>query len=81
MLDVVIPQEIVLATHMTEVEILQEFAILLYQKEKLTLSLASKLARLNRWQFQQLLASRDIPIHYDEVDLESDLATLRKFMR
>ena len=73
-----IPEEILLSTRMTEQEILEELALLLFQKEKLTLGQASKLARMSQLQFQHLLASRHIPIHYDVDDFEADLNTLRK---
>ena len=56
---------------------MQEVAILLYSKEKLTLGQASRLAGLSQLQFQFLLASRKIPVHYDVADFEADLKTLR----
>jgi len=77
-MSVVISDDILHATHMTEAEFLQEIAILLYEKEKLSLGKASKLARMGRIQFQLLLASRRIPIKYDVEDFEADLKTLRK---
>lgn len=43
-MSLVIPDEILHATHMTDTELLQEIAILLFQKEKLTLGQASRLA-------------------------------------
>jgi predicted HTH domain antitoxin len=72
-----IPDEIAQATGMSDTELLQELAILLFQKEKLTLAQASRLAGLPRLRFQQLLASRQIPVHYDVADFEADLKTLR----
>jgi predicted HTH domain antitoxin len=66
---------------MTEEELLQEIAVLLYQKEKLSMGQASKLARMNQWQFQLLLGSRKIPVHYDVTEFESDLNTLREMGR
>ena len=78
---VIISDDILEATHMTEDELKQEFAILLYQKEKLTLAQASRLAGLDRLQFQHLLASRRIPINYDIEDFKKDLDTLRKIGR
>jgi predicted HTH domain antitoxin len=66
---------------MTEDELKQEIAILLYQKEKLTLAQASRLAGLDRLQFQHLLASRRIPINYDIEDFKKDLDTLRRIGR
>ncbi len=71
-----IPEEIVRSTRMSIPELSQEIAVLLFQKEKLTLGLASRLARMSQLQFQHLLASRQIPIHYDEQDFEDVLRTL-----
>jgi len=33
------------------------------------------------WEFRQLLASRRIPPHYDVVDLDEDVTTLREMGR
>ena len=80
-MSVVIPDEILHAIHMTADELMQEVAILLYQKEKLTLGQASQLAGMSQLQFQFLLASRRIPIHYDIAEFEADLTTLREMGR
>jgi predicted HTH domain antitoxin len=77
-MSIVISDDILYATHMTETEFLQEIAILLYEKGKLSLGKASKLARMGRIQFQLLLASRQIPINYDIEDFEADLKTLHQ---
>jgi predicted HTH domain antitoxin len=74
---VVIPDDILQATRMTEEELRQEMAVLLFQKEKLTLAQASRLAGMDRLQFQHLLASRRIPVHYGVEDFENDLMALR----
>jgi predicted HTH domain antitoxin len=42
------------------------------------LAQASKLAGMSRLEFQHLLASRGIPIHYDISEFEEDLTTLRE---
>ena len=73
-----IPDDIVHATGMTEAELKQEMAILLFQKEKLTLAQASRLAEVSQFQFQRDLASRKISVHYDIADFEADLETLGK---
>ena len=73
-----IPDEILQAARMSATELRQEIAILLFQKEKLTLGQASKLAEMSQLQFQHLLASRQIPVHYDVTEFEEDLQTLRK---
>jgi predicted HTH domain antitoxin len=80
-MSVVIPDDIVQATRMTEEELRQEIAVLLFQKEKLTLAQASRLAGMTRLQFQHLLASREIPVHYDVGEFEQDLATLQELGR
>ena len=75
-MSIVISDDILYATHMTETEFLQEVAILLYEKGKLSLGKARKLARMGRIQFQLLLASRQIPINYGIEDFEADMKTL-----
>ena len=64
-MDVIIPDEIVQATGMSETELRQEVAILFFQKDKLTLGQASRLAGMSQLKFQHLLSSRQIPVHYD----------------
>ncbi|MGE0082808.1 MAG: UPF0175 family protein [Desulfococcaceae bacterium] len=67
-----------LQNHMEEDELLQEIAVLLYQKDKMTLGQASRLARMSQIQFQRMIADRQIPVHYDTADFESDIKTLQK---
>ncbi len=73
-----IPAEIIEATHMSREELKQEIALMLFQKGKLTLGQASKLAGMGQFQFQHLCATREIPIHYDSEDFEADLKTLER---
>lgn len=80
-MSVMIPDEILRATRMSAGELMIEIAVLLFQKEKLTLGQASGLAKMNQLEFQHLLASREIPIHYDVSDFEADLETLRRLGR
>lgn len=75
-MSLVIPDDILQATRMSEDELRQEIAVLLFQKEKLTLGQASRLAGMSRLQFQHLLASRQIPLHYDLAEFEEDLKML-----
>ncbi len=77
-MSVVIPDEIVRATGMSATELMQELAILLFQKERLSIGAACRLAGMSRFQFQHLLASRRISLHYDETDFEADIETLRE---
>jgi predicted HTH domain antitoxin len=80
-MSVTIPDEILQTARMTEEELRQELAVLLFQKERLTTGQASRLAGMDRLRFQHLLASRGIPMHYDVEDFEQDLATLRSLGR
>ena len=77
-MSVIIPDDILHATRMTEEELKQEIAMFLFEKNKLTLAQASRLAKMSRLQFQHLLASRQIPVHYDVAEFEEDLHTLQK---
>ncbi len=77
-MSIAISEDILQATAMNESQFLQEIALLLYTKEKLSLSKASKLARMERMSFQSLLAERHIPIHYSIADFDADLVTLRQ---
>lgn len=76
-----IPDEFLQAARMSEDELRQEIAVMLFEKERLTLAKASLLAGMERLRFQHLLASRGIPIHYGIQDFEQDLATLRELGR
>jgi predicted HTH domain antitoxin len=73
-----IPDALLQSARMSEAELRQEIAILLFQREKLTLAQASRFAELSRLRFQCLLASRQIPIHDDVTDFEEDLHTLQR---
>ncbi len=50
-MNVAIPDEIMAATGMTEAEMKLEIAVMLFQKEKLTLAQASRFAGMNRIAF------------------------------
>jgi predicted HTH domain antitoxin len=80
-MSVVIPNEILTATRMTEGEMKQEIAVMLFQKEKLTLAQASRFASMNRIAFQHLLASRQISVHYGVEDFDQDIENLRAMGR
>lgn len=72
-----IPDDIVLATRMTDAELRCEIAVMLFRQEKLTLGQSNRLAGMDQLAFQHLLASREIPLHYGVADFEADLDTLR----
>jgi predicted HTH domain antitoxin len=66
---------------MSEDELRQEIAVMLFRNDRLTLGQASELAGMNRLAFQRLLSSLEIPLHYDVADFEDDLRTLRRLDR
>jgi predicted HTH domain antitoxin len=66
------------ALQISETDLRTELAISLFQQERITLGTASQLAGLHQIEFQQLIASRGICVHYDVEDLEQDLKSLRE---
>lgn len=77
-MSLVIPDKVLQAARMTEEEMMLELAVLLFQKGKISLGQAAELAGMSYLQFQMLLASRRIPIHYDVADFEQDMRTLQE---
>jgi len=80
-LNLEIPEEIVQSLKLPpgeiELELRKELALALYQRGVLSLGKARTLARMTRWEFQELLGQRKIPRHYTEQDLEEDLRYAR----
>jgi predicted HTH domain antitoxin len=62
----------------SETDLRTELAVSLFQQERITLGTASQIAGLHQIEFQQLIASRGICIHYDIEDLEQDLNSLEE---
>ncbi len=76
-----IPREIPFVTRMTPVELKRELAFALYAQDKISLGKARELAELTVWQFQDGLAARAIPPHYDLEEFAEDVAALREVER
>ena len=72
-----IPREILHAARLSQAELRRELAVLLFAQGRISFGKARELAAMRPWQFQQLLASRAIPMHYDLAEYEDDLDTLR----
>lgn len=51
-----------------------ELAVSLYAQHILGLGKAAELAGMARWELNQVLARRTIPMHYSEQELSEDLA-------
>jgi predicted HTH domain antitoxin len=75
-MSLVISDEVLQTVQMSEAELLQEIAVMLFQQERFTLGQASRFALMNQLQFQRLLASRQIPLHYDIAELREDVKNL-----
>ena len=75
-MSLVISDEVLQTIQMSESELLTEIAILLFEQERFTLGQASRFAKMNQLQFQRLLASRQIPLHYDIAELTEDVKSL-----
>ena len=76
-----VTQDILDSARPTPSEQKVEMAVHLYAQGRLSAGKARELADMTLWEFRQLLASRRIPPHYDEIELDEDVATLRELGR
>lgn len=72
-----ISDEVLNSSGMTGSELLVEIAIMLFLQERVSLGKASKIAEMNYVEFQELLAQRNISMHYDIEEFEEDIKTLQ----
>ena len=77
-MSLLIPDELVKASGLSEAELLQELVLLLFQREKITLGKSSRILGMTQLEFQALLASRDLYVHYDVKDLHEDVRNLQE---
>ena len=77
-MSLVIPDDILRAANISARELRQEIALLLFQQDKLTPGQASEFTGLSQLEFQRLLASHHIPVHYGRQEFADDLETLRR---
>ncbi|MCY7281859.1 MAG: UPF0175 family protein [Cyanobacteria bacterium CAN_BIN43] len=81
-MSIVILDEILQASGLTEGEFRQDIALHLFETGHLTIGYASKLADMPLNTFRQLLKQRAIPLYsYDIEDFELDLKNLRQLGR
>ena len=73
-----IPDEMAQEKGLEEADWLREIAIALFQQELMTLGSASRIARMHQINFQKLLGSRGICIHYDVEEFEEDVLHLQE---
>jgi predicted HTH domain antitoxin len=75
----VIEDELIRQTNLTEQELRVQIAILLFEKNILSFGQAYRMSGLNVLDFQQLLGKQKIPMHYEVEDFEKDLQNIRHF--
>ena len=76
--DLIISGEVLAQAKISPQALRIEIAAYLYDKERLSMGQARRLAGLDLISFQKELAKRDIYIHYDVEDFLSDVETLEK---
>ncbi len=77
--DLIISGNILKELKVSPSELKFDFAVYLYDKGKLTMGQAKKLAGLTQIEFQKEMSKRGIFIKYDIEDLEKDLKNLNYF--
>ncbi len=73
-----VPREVLHAARMTPEELRRELALALFQQGKLSFGKARELADMTVGDFQLLLGSRGIPVHYGIQEYEEDRRTLKE---
>ncbi|MBK1988723.1 UPF0175 family protein [Sphaerospermopsis aphanizomenoides BCCUSP55] len=76
-MSLVISDEVVKASGLSENQLLLEIVIMLFQQEKISLGKASEIIGMNQIKLQKLLSERGICIHYDVAELQEDIQHLR----
>lgn len=74
----IISDEVVKASGLSENQLLLEIVVMLFQQEKISLGKASEVIGMNQIKFQKLLAERGICVHYDVPELQEDIQHLRE---
>ncbi|MDJ0560951.1 MAG: UPF0175 family protein [Microcystis sp. M53599_WE4] len=77
----VISQEVIKASGLSEDELLKEIVVMLFQQDKISLGKASELLGINQikfQKFQRMLSERGICIHYDVAEFQQDIKHLKE---
>ncbi|MDY7022183.1 MAG: UPF0175 family protein [Cyanobacteriota bacterium] len=75
-MSLIISDEIIKASGMSEDELFLEVILLLFQQDKISLGRAAELLQMSQIRFQHLLSKRGICIHYDVPEFREDLEHL-----
>ncbi|MFA5330816.1 MAG: UPF0175 family protein [Methanoregula sp.] len=76
-----VPKDIAEAIHLPpddlQYELKKELALALYRRGVLSSGKACAFAGMLRWEWEELLGKRKVSRHYQETDLQQDLAHVR----
>jgi predicted HTH domain antitoxin len=76
-MSVIIPDDILQATRMTEDELRLEIAVMLYKQQRISSGKVRAWTGLTVLEFQHELAKRGLYINYDVEDFQADIETLQ----
>lgn len=79
MQDLIISGNVLEGLKISPAELMIDIAVYLYDKEKLSMGQAKKLAGLTQIEFQKELSKNGVLIKYDIEDFEKDLENLNYF--
>jgi len=74
--NLIITKDFLQSAKITAQELAIEIAVYLYEKKRLTLGQAKRLANLDQISFQKELAQRDVYIHLETEDVLQDIENL-----
>ncbi len=77
---IIISDDLIGKTGLSEKELKTDFACWLYAQEKLSLARGAAFLGITRMEMQEELSKREINIHYSEADVMEDLSNLSKIM-
>ena len=80
-MSVVIDDEVLKATGLTEAQLRLEMAVHLFEIERLTMARAARLAGMSLAEFMRVLGSRGISPHYDVEEFREDLAVVDRLAK
>lgn len=78
---ITIDKKIMEWANISESQLLEDIAMMLYQKKKLTFGQAAEMAHMNYAEFQFLLGRNKIPINYGASELLEDYETIKKLRK
>lgn len=79
--DIIISGQWLVNAKMTPSDLLIEIAVYLYEKKKLTMGQARKLAKLDQVSFQKEMSKRNVFIQLDIDDIKKDIKNLETGLR